>query len=120
MKTWAFPLLYLVLLMGCTDRYDELVGVHIRVKNQSNVHFDKVEVGNVNKVHTNVPVGSFSPYLKYETAYRYAYINIIVGDENFTMQPIDFFGESPLSDGYYTYGLTISEEGEVLLNFIVD
>ncbi|GGW22881.1 hypothetical protein [Arenibacter certesii] len=120
MKKCALFILTIVLNMGCTDRDDNLEGVHIRVKNESSVHFDVVEVGSSSKVHKNIAAGSFSKYLEYETAYNYSYINIIVGSENYTLQPIDYVGESPLKDGFYTYGLTISEEGEIELNFRID
>jgi hypothetical protein len=36
------------------------------------------------------------------------------------LQPIDFEGETELPIGFYTYKLSIDEEGEVGLKFVVD
>ncbi|MDX1328442.1 MAG: hypothetical protein R3299_12120 [Arenibacter sp.] len=120
MKQLSFLLFSIILMIGCTERDDEHSGVHIRIKNESSVHFDEVVVGGNDKIHENIPAGTFSKYLEYNTAYRYAYINILVGDENYILQPIDFVGETPLTNGFYTYGLSITKEGRVLLNFVVD
>ncbi|MCM4169677.1 hypothetical protein KCTC52924_02274 [Arenibacter antarcticus] len=120
MKKFGLLIAFLILLTGCTDRDDDLSGVKIRVKNESSFNFDKVQVGEAAMLHTNIAPGNFSRYLEYKTAYNYAYINITVGDENYILQPIDFVGETPLPEGFYTYGLKISEEGEVILNFMVD
>jgi len=120
MKQFAFLIVSLFLLTGCTDRDDDLNGVHIRIKNGSDLTYDRVQVGAGDKLHTNISPGAFSGYLEYDIAYDYAYINIISGDENFVFQPIDFVGETPLEHGFYTYVLNISEEGTVQLDFLVD
>lgn len=109
----------LLLTIGCTDLDDEN-GVNIRIKNNSSVTFDKVQVGSAESVHNNVAAGGFSEYLIYEIAYNYAYIEAKSGDETYILQPIDFVGETPLEIGFYTYELSISEEGSISLNFVVD
>lgn len=110
----------LVATIGCTDLDDDLSTVNIRVRNVSEIAFDLVQVGDTEKTHENVAPDSFTPYLEYEEAYRYAYILIESGTETFVLQPIDFVGETPLPIGLYTYELDINEEGEVLLNFVVN
>ncbi|MBU2906139.1 MULTISPECIES: hypothetical protein [Arenibacter] len=120
MKRLALLFLIATVFIGCSDRDDNLEGVNIRIKNESNVTFDTVQVGSDEMIHENIGPEEYSSYLEYETAYSYAYINIMVGEENFVSQPIDFVGETPLENGFYTYGLSISEEGDVILNFMVD
>ncbi|HLT50427.1 MAG TPA: hypothetical protein VKZ93_00645 [Arenibacter sp.] len=120
MKQLVFLLMSLFLLMGCTDRDDDLDGVYIRIKNESNITYDLVRVGEADKLHENIAPGAFSGYLEYRTAYSYAYISIDSGDENYLFQITDFVGETPLEHGFYTYALNISEEGLVQLDFRVD
>jgi len=108
------------IVSACTDRDDTIGGVNIRVKNDTNFTFLKVQVGSEDKIHENVASGSYSEYLEYETAYQYAYIKIDADSTSYVAQPIDFVGEDSLSFGFYTYELNVSEEGGVLLNFKVD
>ena len=120
MTRFVFLFLIVAVFMGCSDRDDDLEGVNIRIKNESSLTFDTVEVGGNETVHENIGPDEYSGYLEYEMAYSYAYINITVGEENYVLQPIDYVGETPLENGFYTYGLSISEEGNVVLNFMVD
>ena len=112
--------LCLVATIGCSDLDDDLSSVNIRVRNVSDITFDLVQVGDMEKIHENVAPDSFTLYLEYEEAYRYAYIRIESGTETYVLQPIDFVGETPLPIGLYTYELDINEEGEILLNFRID
>ena len=118
--TIALVFTVLLFVIGCTDRDDKLTAINIRVKNASSISFDKIQVGGDEFVHTDISSGSFSDYLEYETAYRYAYIAIHSGTESYVLQPIDFVGETPLGIGFYTYVLDVSEDGEVSLNFVQD
>jgi hypothetical protein len=120
MAKYFLLLLCLVVSFGCTDRDDDLTSVNIRVRNVSDITFDIVVVGGEEKFHENVAPGSFTSYLEYEEAYRYASIQIESGTEFYGLLPFDFVGETPLPIGLYTYELDIDEEGQVLLNFVVD
>lgn len=106
--------------LSCTDRDDNVELLNIRIKNNSNLVFDQVQVGAVEMIHENVASGEYSEYLEYEIAYRYAYIEIQSGAETYTLQPTDFVGETPLPLGLYTYELDVDTEGNVLLNFVID
>ena len=109
-----------VLTLACTDLDDDLNTVNIRIKNNSNIVFETVLVGDAMEPHMNISPGEFSAYFIYEEAYRYAYIEITSGEETFILQPIDFVGETPLPIGFYTYELAVTESGEVELDFVVD
>lgn len=115
-----FLLLGLMAALSCTDRDDEVNAVNIRIKNASTFTYDEVQVGEQESLHTNVAPGDYSDYLPYETAYRYAFISIKAADTTYTLQPIDYVGETPLPVGLYTYELEVVEEGEVLLTFVAD
>ena len=107
-------------LFGCTDRNDDVNAVNLRIKNVSNITFDEVQVGDAEEVHTNVAPDNFSEYFIYETAYQYAFIEIKSGEETYTLQPIDFVGETELPIGLYTYELNVTSEGDVELTFKID
>lgn len=53
--------------------------------------------------------GATSDYKAYEKAYRYAFCTFRIDGDEFTIQPIDYVGESLLEPGKYTYRLTISD-----------
>lgn len=116
---------YLILALllcsaGCTDRDDNVSFVNIRVKNNNNFTYDTVQVGGETQLHENVAAGSYSDYLEYEQAYRYAYVEIDTAGTKYTLQPIDFVGETPLSPGFYTYGLELEADGTITLEFNPD
>ncbi|MCB8945928.1 MAG: META domain-containing protein [Ardenticatenaceae bacterium] len=90
--------------------------VMIRVHNSSDRVFDRVEVQfpEQTEQYGVVGVDSSSDYRAVSQAYRYAYVQVMVGGEAFTLQPIDYVGESLLPPGNYTYVLDISD-GQLLL-----
>ncbi|NNF18315.1 MAG: hypothetical protein HKN61_00965 [Flavobacteriaceae bacterium] len=107
-------------MVSCTDRDDELQQLQIRVRNMNTFQYDRVIVGDQESVHESVLPGEYSEYLPYDTAYRYAYVEIISGDSTFIAQPIDFVGETPLPAGFYTYELTATGDRTVEINFVLD
>lgn len=118
-----FLLLMVLLTTGffsCTDRDDDLEAVNIRIKNSSTLPFDSVQVGEAAEPYTNLAPDEYSDYQEFETAYTYAFVQINSGEETYTLQPIDFVGETPLPLGFYTYELDVTEAGEVVLTFVVD
>lgn len=121
MKKLFLLLFAIVFVIGaCEDRDDIIGGVNIRVKNETNFTFLKVQVGADDKIHENVASGDYSEYLEYETAYQYDFIKIDADSTSYVLQPTDFVGEDSLNFGFYTYELNVSQDGDVLLNFEVD
>ncbi len=120
MYKYCVYLFAFLIFFACDDRDDNVDEVNIRIRNISNINFDRVQVGEADKVHENVGTDEFSEYLQYEEAYRSAFIEIQSGEETFVLQPTDFVGETALPIGLYTYELNVDEEGEVLLEFKVD
>ncbi len=121
MKKLVFCLFATLLLsVGCTDRDDELSGINIRIKNNNSFAYDRVEVSGTEEAYENVAAGASSAYLVYEEAYQFASVTITAGEESYTLQVIDFVGETPLGLGFYTYELTAEEGGTIALKFIVE
>jgi hypothetical protein len=122
MKNFGFVLLaFLVFTLSCSDRDDNVDTVNIRIKNDSSVNFDEVQVGTNEELYINIAPGEYSNYLVYEMAYKYAFVEIKSGEDSYvSLQPIDFVGEQELPIGFYTYKLSVNEEGEVALEFAVD
>ncbi len=122
MKRFSIVLVALLITaISCTDRDDDVTTINIRIKNDSDLLFEEVTVGDSEELHMNIASGEYSEYFEYETAYRYAFVRIIAGGQTYTLQPIDFVGEEVLPVGFYTYELNIStDEDAVLLNFVVD
>ena len=118
-KLLVLALMAMTFTVGCTDR-DDQIGVNIRIKNTNAYTYDSVQVGDEDKIHSDVEAGAYSLYLPYETAYTYAYIEIDANGETYVLQPIDFVGETPLNIGFYTYELSVDNEGNVSLNFVED
>lgn len=121
MKRYIVLLLLFAMGLGaCTDRDDDLEAINIRIKNTSALIFDSVQVGESPEPFLNVGPDEYSGYQEFETAYTYAFIQISSGEETYTLQPIDFVGETPLPLGFYTYELDVTDTGEVILNFVID
>ncbi|MCX2719298.1 hypothetical protein [Lentiprolixibacter aurantiacus] len=121
MKRCIFLIAVLVLAnFSCTDQDDDLAAVNIRVKNVSGLVFDSVLVGESTEAFTDLVPDDYSEYQEFDTAYTYAFIQITSGEEIYTLQPIDFVGETPLPFGFYTYELDVTDTGTVLLTFVID
>ena len=88
----------------------------IRVHNSSDRVFDRVEVQFPEQTvqYGVVGVDSSSEYRMVSQAYQYAYVQVMVGGQAFTLQPVDYVGESLLAPGEYTYVLDIVE-GQLFL-----
>lgn len=107
-KSYALLLLSAALLAGCN--YDNLGpdtenGVWIRITNASSYDFKNVYVntGSDDHQYGDIPAGQSSAYVEYESAYRYAFVQLQINGDTFNIQPIDYVGETLLENGAYTY-----------------
>lgn len=50
-------------------------------------------------------------YLNFENAYRYAFVELKINGDTFTIQPIDYLGEEKLDPGRYTYEIKAKDSG---------
>jgi hypothetical protein len=91
--------------------------VEIRIKNDSSVDFDRVQVqfpDQNNVDYGPIPKSGASEFRAVSRAYRYAGVSVQVGDEEWSLQPIDYLGEAELAAGRYTYSLDV-ENGQITL-----
>lgn len=96
--------------------------VTLRVLNDDVVRFDSVTItfpdGSVREFGPLAP-GEISVYRTVKLAYRYAFVQVLVGDKTFTLEPIDYVGETALEPGLYIYVLKTSGT-TVDLELVVD
>ena len=87
-------------------------GITIRIRNASPYAFESVYVNTSGGENTYGPLaaGKSSQYLGgYTQAYRYAYVKVVINGQELVLQPIDYVGETPLSQGSYTYAIGVTD-----------
>ena len=83
--------------------------VLIRIENKTPFKFKNVLVNTTgeDQLFGTIKSGSTSSYKLFKSAYRYAFVELKINGNIFTIQPIDYVGESLLLSGKYTYQLEI-------------
>lgn len=116
MRKVVFILTILYTFTGCTDpdRDEDLLGVSIRISNISEYDFKNIVVDTSTGIRAfeDIDSGEATNYQVFELAYRYAYIELEIDGETFTIQPIDYVGEAPLANRLYTYQLDANDSQE--------
>jgi len=111
MRTIGF-LLIVILFFGCSPNDDEIT--LIRVKNLSSFDFVDVIVntsGGENN-YGNILAETISGYKSFDFAYSYAFIELKINNDTYTVQPIDYVGETPIKPGKYTYQIDVLPNGD--------
>jgi len=119
------PILLIALLFINCNENEDTTEVRIRVSNISQFDFSNIIVNtyNENVSFNNLNSGEVSEYKTFELAYSYAFIQLESDGNTYTLQPIDFVGETPLTNGNYTYQLDInpsSQFQEIILSLVED
>jgi hypothetical protein len=96
--------------------------VEVRISNASAVAFDNVVVGfpDGEEAYGSILAHRDSDYRAVERAYRYAYVEAMVGGQKLVLQPIDYVGESLLPEGRYSYVLDVASDGRLTLTLVRD
>ena len=88
--------------------------IRIRLSNVSAFTFQNIVVntttGNVG--FENLNPGQTTNFKTFETAYRYAFVELEIEGKTYTLQPIDYVGETPLENGNYTYQIDANNSQE--------
>lgn len=78
--------------------------IQIRIQNASSYKFENIIVSNVN--YENLITGQKSVFKTFDLAYSYSFVQLQINGMTYTIQPVDFVGETPLENGNYTYKIT--------------
>ena len=110
MKKTMILFITIVTLLGCS-KDNENNEVKIRLSNLSQYDFHNIIVntttGYVNFEDLNS--GQKSEYKKFDKAYSYSFVELEIDGETYTLQPIDYVGETLLKNGNYTYQLDAND-----------
>lgn len=101
----------LLVLVGC-DTLGLDGPVEVRIENASAHTFDVVRywAGNQNLSYDSVSPGQATPFVEAAEAYGYTTVLVVAGPDTVRLQVIDYVGEEPLTEGRYTYVLTLDGE----------
>ncbi|WP_428666785.1 hypothetical protein [Runella sp.] len=109
MKKITILFITIVTLFSCSkDNVNNKV--KIRLSNVSQYNFKNIVVntttGNVN--FEDLEAGQKSKYKDFDKAYRYAFVELKIDGKTYTLQPIDYVGETLLKKGNYTYQIDVN------------
>lgn len=114
MKNAVLVIFLLLTFVSCSK--DDLANpneILIRIENTSEFDFKNVIVntsGGENN-YGDLDAHQISDYKIFELAYSYAFIELKIDGEMYTVQPIDYVGESTLYTGKYTYVINANSSG---------
>ncbi|MEM8898956.1 MAG: hypothetical protein AAGC85_12655 [Bacteroidota bacterium] len=112
MKKWIFVLVGCCCLISCVDNDKPSPnGVELRLLNGSDVPFDEVlvRIGEKEERFAGLDTGAVTEYVSFDFLYRYAYTQVIIGEDTAIIQPIDFVGERKYTSGRFTYKLFFTD-----------
>ncbi len=126
MRNLAMYFLSLILILSCkSDKIEPNYGngdVKIRVWNGTGVELNElyVNTGGGENEFGSLAIDQKSVYKGFKFAYRYAFVTFKIDGMAYAVQPIDYFGETKLSKGFYTYKISKVDRsnGSVELAFI--
>ena len=112
MRKLMVLIISVVMLISCSkDDVHNPSGLKIRLSNVSPYNYQNIVVntstGNVN--FENLESGQKTDYKVFEKAYRYSFVELQIADKTYTIQPIDYVGETPLETGNYTYQIKAND-----------
>lgn len=99
-----------LIIVSCINDDEAIASgkLNIRLANRSGYNFTNIVVDTSTGENSfdNLLPGQKSKYKTFERAYRYAFIEVDIAGKTYTIQPIDYVGESPLENGNYTYEIS--------------
>lgn len=113
MRKTLILIISIATLISCSNDDEKTPELKIRLSNVSPFDFQNIKVntassdGNVN--FGNLKTGIKTDYKVFESAYSYAFIELQIDGKTYTIQPIDYVGETLLEDGNYTYQINAND-----------
>jgi Flp pilus assembly protein TadG len=119
MKRFLILIIAITAMISCSkDSSDNPSGLKIRLSNSSQYNFKDIVIntttGDVN--FGNLNSGEKTEYKEFNKAYRYAFVKLEIDGKTYTIQPIDYVGESTLKDGSYTYQIDVNNTQDQYTN----
>lgn len=118
MKKNLILIISIVTLISCSKNEDNNPSeLKIRLSNISQFDFENIVV-NISTANTrfeNINSQQKTNYKTFQTAYRYAFVELEIDGLKFTYQPIDYAGETPLENGNYTYQIDVNNSNLSLI-----
>lgn len=116
MRTKNLYRILILLVLGLSISCESFLNgdqVQIRIQNISDFEYSDVKVNTSGgeNIYGTIAPKSHSAYMTFDLAYRYAFVELKIASDTFTLQPIDYVGEDPLKSGKYTYAVDATEEG---------
>ncbi len=115
MKKILIFIISMAAMIACSkDDRENPTALKIRLSSVSPYDFQHIVVntstGNVNfgSLHS----GQETAYQVFEKAYCYAFVELEIDGNTYTLQPIDYVGEIPLENGNYTYQIDANDSQE--------
>lgn len=108
-KVSLLVVMVLTLFLSCEKEKETQLGegIQIRIENTSSYTYKDVLVKlSEDRHYGTLAPGEKSAYQTFTTAYRYAYVELKIGDKTYVLQPIDYVGEEELKEGKYTYQIS--------------
>lgn len=120
MKNFTLIALMAVLAFGCSEETLIDCGegninsdIQVRIVNMSDENFENILVKSAGEdvCMEDIEKGGQGAYYGFTEVYRYAYIEITAGGDQYILQPIDYVGETPLTEGNYSYEIELVNPG---------
>jgi hypothetical protein len=112
---------------GCSSLEETNISndLQIRISNVSEFNYENININASGEMveFGNLNSNSNSEYKIFDLAYRYAFVQFEIDGETFTLQPIDYVGETPLENGKYSYRINVNPNSQferVILELTVE
>lgn len=116
----TFLVFFIGVLVSCSNdtTSDTIIpqtsSVQIRIQNASLYKFENIIVNTYNKDTNfeNLNSNQKSAFKIFDIAYSYAFVQLQINGKTYTIQPVDFVGETALENGNYTYKITANSPSD--------
>ncbi len=116
-STLVVTLAIIFSFFSCSSDDEPTNEVHIRLTNNSEFKFEDTTYNNIN--FGDIEPGEKTEYKLFKNQYSYGSVSILIENEQYGWQPIDFVGESLLEDGNYTFEYSFDNENKVLTDKLI-
>lgn len=124
MKYLFYLLAACLTIAGCKKEKSLPEGINIRIHNTTAYSFNNCTIDPLGTLSDNpgpsshnygtVGAGNYSGYSTFTTAYRYAWIKLVMNGKTYNLKPYDYAGETVLPFGKYAYKITYNAGVDII------